>query len=40
MLNDCLENEIECEICKENNIKRKDMKNHLSEFCLENIIEC
>ena len=40
VLNDCLENEIECKICLNQSIKRKNMSDHLKDSCPENIIEC
>ena len=38
VVNNCPENQIQCDVCDDNLIKRKDMKNHLKNFCSENTI--
>ena len=36
--NDCLESEIQCLLCNDENVKRKDMNHHIESICLENNI--
>ena len=39
VINNCLETEIQCEVCYVDQIKRKDMESHLDNFCPEKITE-
>jgi len=36
--NDCLESEIQCLLCNDENVKRKDINHHIESICLENNI--
>jgi hypothetical protein len=37
---DCLENEITCNLCNTEGIKRKEINVHKEMDCLENLIQC